>query len=92
MGDKIITGINQNTYLILLPNHLSQKKNINIRLPKQTQGRHTIYIDESGTASLKDKEKRGSRTCQLPICLHYTILDKRKARGIYLLNILYYLH
>jgi len=36
---------------------LSQKKNVNIRLPKQTKGRHTIYIDESGTASLKDKEK-----------------------------------
>lgn len=34
---------------------MSYKQNINVRLPKKTTGRHTIYIDESGTASLKDK-------------------------------------
>jgi len=36
---------------------LSHKNNVNIRLPKKTKGRHTIYIDESGTASLKDNER-----------------------------------
>lgn len=34
---------------------MSYKQNINVRLPKKTTGRHTIYIDESGIASLKDK-------------------------------------
>lgn len=31
--------------------------NNSVRLPKQTKGRHTIYIDESGIPSLKDQER-----------------------------------
>lgn len=36
---------------------MSHKNNANIRLPKKTKGRHTIYIDESGIPSLKDQER-----------------------------------
>ncbi len=35
--------------------HLPNKtQNISVRIPKKTSARNTIYIDESGTASLKD--------------------------------------
>lgn len=34
-----------------------QHKNLNVRIPLQTKSRHTLYIDESGTSSLKEKER-----------------------------------
>jgi hypothetical protein len=36
---------------------LPYKKNPNVRIPSRTKGRHTLFIDESGTASLKDQER-----------------------------------